>query len=203
MSGKFEPTAAAVEPRRELKQLSARTPLGVAFGIFAACLIVGIGAGIGAGYGIFHEDSTQSTTAPISEEWLVVVSADNGTMAVDPNGLTIFQLDGLRERAPAYTNVPDRIATLATMDTALDFIDEGISNDGGSNVIMSFQSGNDTHMFPLVVDEKINATGDSATYIGAIYPEFLRGFNETLSWPFEDAKLFVLAGSAPSSLDFS
>ena len=180
-----------------------------ALGILAVvCLVVGVGAGIGAGYGIFHENSTAespSTETPV-EEWLVVVSADNGTMAVDPSsGLTSFQVNGLRSRAPAYTNYPERIATLATMDTAMDFIDEGVTIDGGANVILAFESDNARYTVPVFVGEKGNVTGDSATFLGIIGPEVLVQSNVTDigAFSFEDAHLFVIAGSAPSSLDFS
>ena len=205
MSDKVE-TGVLDEPKYEPTSTSRGGLRGVAFGVLAVvCLVVGIGAGIGAGYGIFHKDSTTASPSieTPAEEWLVVVSADNGTMAISPSGLTSFEVDGLRARAPAYTNYPERIATLATTDTAMDFIDEGISMDGGANVILTFKSGNVTFMAPVVVGEKLNATGDSATFLGVVDPDVLVEFNETGAFPFEDANMFILAGSAPSSLDFA
>ena len=98
-----------------------------------SCVLVGIGAGIGAGYGIFNEEETPIVFQPedLPEQWLVIVNSDNGTLSVSPDGVMRIDMNYLREQAPAFTNIPHRIATLTKMDTAFDFIEEGIERDQG------------------------------------------------------------------------
>jgi hypothetical protein len=98
-----------------------------------SCVLVGIGAGIGAGYGIFNKEETPIVFQPedMPEQWLVIVNSDNGTLSVSPDGVMRIDMNYLREQAPAFTNIPHRIATLTKMDTAFDFIEEGIERDQG------------------------------------------------------------------------
>lgn len=183
-----------------------RLSVGSLIVLAVLCLAVGIGAGIGAGYGIFHKDSTSAgvlDSASASEQWLVVMNGDNGTMSISPDGSTSFQVDALRSRAPAFTNVPERIATLANRDTAFDFIDEGLVGDNAVNVILSFKNENTTFMVPVTLNDKVNSTGDSANFGGTIDPQYLQqSFNET-SFPIDDVNMFILSGSSPSQLDFN
>ena len=192
--------------QQQTKTVGRGLTLGFLIALAVVSLAVGIGAGIGAGYGIFHKDSTDTVMSdPMSteEQWLVVMNADNGTMVVAPEGGTIFQIDALRSKAPAFTNVPDRIATLATRETAIDFINEGLEEDKAINVVVSFKSGNDTYMVPVTLADSSYLTGDSASFAGVIQAEYLQnGFNKT-SFPMDDVNMFILSGSSPSSLDFS
>ena len=171
-----------------------------------ACFAVGLGAGIGAGYGIFHEDAApvNASGEAGAQEWLIMLSADNGTVSVHPSGIFGFKADGVRSRAPAFTNVPDKIATLLTRDTAYDFIDEGLSKDGGISAFATFNSGNQTFTLPVVLYEQVNVTGDSALWWAYTSPEYLtQGLNQTTAFPVEDLSLLVLPPSAPSMLGFS
>jgi len=171
-----------------------------------ACFAVGLGAGIGAGYGIFHKDA-----APVyasgeagAEEWLTVLSADNGTMSVHPSGFLGFKADGVRSRAPAFTNVPDKIASLWTRDMAYYFIDEGITNEGGISAFASFDSGNQTFMLPVVLSEQVNVTGDSAIWWAYTSPKYLtEGLNRTTAFAVEDWNLLVLPPSARPTIQLS
>lgn len=177
---------------------------GALFALAVVSLVVGIGVGIGAGYGIFHQDSTAGvapdSTAP---QWLLVLNAENGNMTVSPEGATIFQIDGLRSRAPAFTNVPDRVATLTTRETALDFIQEDIESEKVARVILSFKNEDDSYMVPVSVVGTHNPTGDSPAYVGVIQPEFLGDTNNRSTFRMDDVHLYILGGTTPSQLDFS
>jgi hypothetical protein len=198
-SASEQPSAVAV---REARGLSLLVLTLSAF----ACFVVGLGAGIGAGYGIFHEDAApvNASGEAGAKEWLVVLSADNGTVAVHPSGFVGFKADGVRSRAPAFTNVPDRTATLLNTETAYDFIDEGVANDGGVDAFVTFNSGNQSFVFPVVLSEKVNATDDSAIWGAYTSPEyFSEGLNQTTAFAVEDLNLLVLPPDSPSMLDFS
>ena len=70
-------------------------------------------------------------------------------------------------------------------------------------MVLSFKSGNDTHMVPVTLADSSYPTGDSAIFAGVIQAEYLQnGFNKT-SFPMDDVNMFILSGSSPSSLDFS
>jgi len=170
-----------------------------------ACFAVGLGAGVGAGYGIFHEDAAPvNASGEAGPDWLVVLSADNGTVAVHPSGFVGFKADSVRSGAPAFTNVPDRTATLLNTETAYDFIDEGVAKDGGVDAFATFKSGNQSFVLPVVLSEQVNATGDSAIWGAYTSPEyFSEGLNQTTAFAVEDLNLLVLPPDSPSMLDFS
>ncbi len=186
------------EPRRRLKEV---------FFLGLASVAVGIGAGIGAGYGIWHENesypSSLETIADV-EQWLLVINADNGTLTLAPDGRLEIEMDYLRERVPSFTNVPKRLATLAPLDTAFEFIAENIERDQGANVILSYMTENkSTRMIPLTVDQLWNVTGNSAT-LGATVQVLTDadGVFDGLTVPMDEVNLFVISSENPSSVDF-
>jgi hypothetical protein len=185
------------EPRRRLKEV---------FLLGLASVAVGIGAGIGAGYGIWHEnESYPSEWEPSAdvEQWLLVMNADNGTLTLGADGRMEIGMNYLRERVPSFTNVPKRLATLAPLDTAFDFIAENIARDQGANVILSYMlEDKSTRMIPLTLDRMSNVTGDSATFGAGLQLSTADGTFEGLTVPMDEVNLFVISSENPSSVEF-
>lgn len=169
-----------------------------------ACFVVGIGAGIGAGYGIFHEDSSSLLLSAQNldfQQWLIAVNGDNGTLSISKDGELEIQVDAIRSKSPAFTNVPYRIATLTDRETAMNFIDEGIQDEQGINVVLSYIHQNRTHMIPLVLDQQPNVTGDSATFKGLV--SIRNESFEGISVPMDEVNMFVISSANPSQIQFN
>lgn len=173
----------------------------------AVGVLAGLGAGIGAGYGIFHEDDS-SAARP---DWMTVLYGSNGTIYVSEDGSFNLSVDGLRSQVPAFTDVPYRIATMVERDTAIDFIDAPLEyqKEGGVNAIISYKSGNSTGtLLPVsfVSDPRIN--GAFGNFSGVVHESVdgaqdgeYTGGRKTL--PMEKIAMFILAGTAPDSLQLN
>lgn len=175
-------------------------------------LLVGIGAGIGAGYGIFYEKSPTDSRLP---EWLLIVEGGKGNLEISETGNFTLNVDSVVQKAPAFTNVPDRIATLLDVETAFDFLASPIDvngpevEGGAVNVILGFRPTNSSRVLflPLEMDNDPAILRNSVNFTGVVY-EGWDGqadgvYNgEALSQlEIEDVNLFVLAGNAPPDVE--
>lgn len=170
-------------------------------------VVAGLGAGIGAGYGIFHKDSSSSGRP----DWMTVINGSNGTMYISEDGNFNLSVDGLRSKAPAFTDVPYRIATMVDRDTAIDFIDAPLNftTEGDVNAIVTYKSGNSSGtLLPVsfVSDPIIN--GAYGNFSGVVHESVdgtqdgkYTGGKKIL--PMERISMFILAGTAPDSLQLN
>lgn len=175
-------------------------------------LLVGIGTGIGAGYGIFYEKSSIEGELP---EWLLIVNGGKGNFTVSETGNFTLNIDSVRQKSPAFTNVPEKIATLLEVETAFDFLGSPIDvngpdvEGGAVNVIFGFRPTNSSRVLflPLAMDNDPAILGKSVNFTGVVYEGWdgqadgIYSAGDLSQLEVEDINLFVLAGNAPADAE--